>query len=281
MIASLFAVIVEIGQQGGDDPLLEKKQKPNWQSILEQVWGTVREALIPHPSKEQVIWAIRIVVALAVVVTLLICAIRRDLIGSDNAAVIGALLALVGVLITQVVSANVARALEDQRARAASLQSYLNWMGAFLTDSDRADNDARAKVVARAQTLAVLEGLRSDPTRKRSVLQFLNESKLIRSGKPDIDLAGADLRGAYLREAHLNEADLRRAKLIDADLSGAYLNGANLKETNLREANLSRTDLSKVQNLAQAQVDLAIGDENTKLPKGLERPKAWPEDEGA
>jgi len=154
-------------------------------------------------------------------------------------------------------------------------------MGAFLTDSDRADNDARAKVVARAQTLAVLEGLRSDPTRKRSVLQFLNESKLIRSGKPDIDLAGADLRGAYLREAHLNEADLRRAKLIDADLSGAYLNGANLKETNLREANLSRTDLSKVQNLAQAQVDLAIGDENTKLPKGLERPKAWPEDEGA
>ena len=84
---------------GGDLLIMEQKQKSDWQSILEHVWGAVREALIPRRlSKGQVIWAIRIVVALAVIVIILSLAIYYDYVGSENAAVIGAFLALVGVL---------------------------------------------------------------------------------------------------------------------------------------------------------------------------------------
>src|SRR5215212_3263244 len=108
---------------------MEQKRRPDWQSILEQAWGTVEEALIPrhvrprHMSRRQVIWAIRIGVAL-IVTTLIIftsgvgtCWWRlgtENIVGClqespilitfagfvyFNAALVSALLALVGVLI--------------------------------------------------------------------------------------------------------------------------------------------------------------------------------------
>jgi uncharacterized protein YjbI with pentapeptide repeats len=239
----LIAVIVEVGQVGGDPLIMEQKQKPDWQSILEHAWGAVREALIPRRlSKGQVIWAIRIVVALAVVVIILSLAIYYDHVGSENAAVIAAFLALVGVLIAQVVNAR----LEDRRAQATLLQSYLDRMGNLLTTdpTDSAIADKARVQAARAQTLAVLEGLRSDPTRKRILLHFLKESDLIHSvEKTVIDLDGADLRWAYLYRAHLDKANLSGAKLIEANLSGANLSGANLSGANLRGADLSGADL--------------------------------------
>ncbi len=73
--------------------------------------------------------------------------------------------------------------------------------------------NASLGTVARAQTLAVLEGL--DPDRKRILLQFLYESNLIKVDKPVISLAGANLEeakleGASLNSAHLEGADLQR-----------------------------------------------------------------------
>ncbi len=153
--------------------------------------------------------------------------------------------------------------------------------------------------VARAQTLAVLEGL--DPDRKRILLQFLYESHLIDAGEAVISLAGANLGEAKLERAilvgvNLTGANLRGANLVGADLTGANLSGAYLGEaklggaylgravlegTNLSEANLRGAILVGAESLTQEQIYGATGDENTKLPDHLQRPAHWSKgDEG-
>ena len=39
---------------------------------------------------------------------------------------------------------------------------------------------------------------------------------------------------------------------------------------------LGGADLDEVTGLTQAQLDIACGTGDTKLPKGLSRPKSWP-----
>ncbi len=155
----------------------------------------IRQALVPRPRQEDVVWVIRIFVALAVVASILILLVRFGLVSSDNAAIVGALIALTGVFITQIVNARIARSnqlqqqeLETGRARAARFQAYLEQMGTLLVDHHLAasnpnsranalstvdwaknligqrllnlnayDDVNNARVVAQAQTLAVLE----------------------------------------------------------------------------------------------------------------------------
>ena len=83
-------------------------------------------------------------------------------------------------------------------------------------------------------------------------------------------LSGARLDDANLRHAELARADLRGATLASADVTGAY--------THLTR--LEGADLSRVAGLTQGQLDLACGDEETLIPAGLERPSAWPCDDG-
>ncbi len=78
--------------------------------------------------------------------------------------------------------------------------------------------------IARVRTLTVLPRLNG--RRKRSVLQFLNESGLIDKDKRIVDLTGAGLSGA-----NLLEANLLGANLSGANLRGAELGGANLSES--------------------------------------------------
>src|SRR5215218_2827747 len=120
-------------------------------TIIDQVLAIVGKALVPRrPTERQAVWGIRITVALVLVILSLVLVSRSGFVSSKNAAVIGALLALTGVLIAQVVNTNIARAtqrhqqvledqrtreqqrLEDRRARAATLQSYLEQMGRLL-----------------------------------------------------------------------------------------------------------------------------------------------------
>jgi uncharacterized protein YjbI with pentapeptide repeats len=193
---------------------------------------------------------------------------------SDNAAVIGAVIALGGVFTAQMVSI----ALDNRRAQHEALQTYLAKMSELLLDKrlheKKADYDP-TRVTARLQTLAVLERL--DAERKRTVLLFLREAQLInrydrldstdgRVGKWRIalckapaskvlfyahyvglrgaDLSGADLSGAQLTSAlGKDPVSLSSANLKDAKLSGTILPGADLSETDLRDADLRRADL--------------------------------------
>jgi len=108
----------------------------------------------------------------------------------------------------------------------------------------------------------------------------------------ECDLSGADLRaadysnvnpdqanlkGAFLYKANLSGVNLARANLAEAILIGADLGGANLRRANLvradlRGANLIGADLRGADLsgaiLIQDQIDLACGDDSTRLPEG-------------
>ena len=116
-------------------------------------------------------------------------------------------------------------------------------------------------VVARAQTLAVLEGLHPDG--KGILLQFLYESNLIKVEKAVISLVGANLQGSSLGGAYLDGADLDGADLAEAYLEGAYLHAASLRGT---------------EGLIQEQPDPAYENEDTERPDYLRRPEDWGKD---
>src|SRR5829696_7940277 len=89
---------------------------------------------------------------------------------SDNAALIGALVALGGVFTAQMVSIALddrrtqeARDLEAQRAHEAALQNYFEQVGTLLIEQPlrRASPGDNLSTVVRAQTLSVLEGFGS------------------------------------------------------------------------------------------------------------------------
>lgn len=250
------------------------------------------------------------VVALAVVAILLLTGGAIAL--SDNAALIGALVALGGVFTTQLVSialedqrAQKTRDLEDERASEAALQKYFENVGQLIGEMESqeyAPGD-RLSTVVRAQTLAVLKRLDGD--RKGMVLQFLYESALLQGAKPVVSLLRADFRGAnlsgmFLKEANLagasltgadftrafltgasleglalTEVDLTKASLIGANLSEATVSGANLSEAILTGADLTGADLSKADVPSSEPLAWTIGSDDTRLPDGLERPTWW------
>src|SRR5215218_149788 len=204
-----------------------------------------------------------------------------------SGGVVGAVVGLVGVVtgqyLTQRRHSQALRQtaeLEAQRAHAPALEKYVEHLGKLLTEQQlhHAAADDHLRAVARAHTLAVLEGL--DPDRKRVLLQFLHESNLIHLDKPIIGLLGANLKGAHLHRANLKGADLRGADLRGADLREANLKEANLQKAlfagaNLQGANLEKANLQEATALAQEQLEHASGDENTKMPEGLKVPKSW------
>jgi uncharacterized protein YjbI with pentapeptide repeats len=204
-----------------------------------------------------------------------------------SGGVVGAVVGLVGVVtgqyLTQRRHSQALRQtaeLEAQRAHAAALEKYVAHFGKLLTEQQlhHAAADDHLRAVARAHTLAVLEGL--DPDRKRVLLQFLHESNLIHLDKPIISLLGANLKGADLKGAHLHRANLKGADLRGADLREANLKEANLQKAlfagaNLQGANLEKANLQEAIALTQEQLEHASGDENIKMPEGLKVPKSW------
>ena len=199
-----------------------------------------------------------------------------------SGGVVGAVVGLVGVVIGQYLTQRrhsqalqQTAELEAQRAHEAALEKYVEHLGKLLTEQQLHNTpaDEHLRAVARAHTLAVLEGL--DPDRKRVLLGFLHESNLIHLDKPIISLLGANLKGANLKGAHLpganlKGADLREANLKEADLQKALFAGANLQGANLEKANLQEATA-----LTQEQLEHASGDEDTKMPEGFKVPKSW------
>ena len=95
------------------------------------------------------------------------------------------------------------------------------------------------------------------------------------------NLRGANLIDAKLQRATLNRSNLREAKLSVADLQGTFLMvadlaGADLRDAILDQAQLQGADLSEAIGLTSQQLEWAKGNEDTKLPPGVERPEHWP-----
>jgi hypothetical protein len=198
----------------------------------------------------------------------------------DNSALIAALIALGGVIYSQLVTiantqAGLAaqRELEDEGAREAELQTYFDDMGQMLLGEDKslaeADRSDPISTLARAKTLTILERL--DGPRQKIVLHFVAESRLINKGEPVISLAGANLTNtdlssirlanSDLSDVWLTNTDLSRADLRETNLSESYLSNVSLSYASLRNADLSNTNLSNTNlsntNLSEANLNEA------------------------
>src|SRR6266478_260197 len=167
------------------------------------------------------------------------------------------------------------RAIASDNQREDLLQGYLSQLSELLLGNQLrlSDPHSEGRYLARAQTMTILPRL--DATRKRSLLLFLYESKLVntegvagiiqlkgvdlnrvdlhKANLRGVDLSGADLSKADLSTADLSTADLSTARLSEADLRGADLRGADLRGADLREVQLSKADLSKA-NLSGANL---------------------------
>lgn len=82
--------------------------------------------------------------------------------------------------------------------------------------------------------------------------------------------------GADLRKNNLIGADLRGALLIAANLSGTDLSGADFIGADMRDTDLRGANLSNSLFLTQAQINAAVGDSKTRLPKSIVPPPYWP-----
>ncbi len=134
------------------------------------------------------------------------------------------------------------------------------------------------RITARARTLAVLRQL-DDGERKRTILLFLREARLI--NREDHPRDGHEVNPPIvgLRDADLTNANLRRAKLINTDrdepislaganLEGANLQGADLEGADLAEANLNKANLSGAKGWTAKQVAAAEYPQGTTMPDG-------------
>ncbi|WP_306982637.1 pentapeptide repeat-containing protein [Alkalicoccobacillus murimartini] len=84
-----------------------------------------------------------------------------------------------------------------------------------------------------------------------------------------------DFIGAKLKNKNFQGANLRGILFLAADLRGADMRAAELLGADLRDADLSGADLTEAIFLTQAQVNAAKGDQETKLPTGLNKPGHW------
>jgi uncharacterized protein YjbI with pentapeptide repeats len=200
----------------------------------------------------------------------------------------------------------------DQLSQEAMLQAYFDRMSILLLDEglngafEGTKGDREVRALARARTLAALEGL--DPAYKGQVIQFLVDASLVQNapGKdPVVSLIGADLEGVDLTYSasgdtrpyasapvpDLSSADLTYADLSGANLSGivmqsvrlvgADLRGANLNGTVLYDANLSGANLTGVTGKSAEQLDGQSSSLKGAIMPDGSKYEEWLEDEGS
>ena len=234
-----------------------QQRKPDFRTVIEDVKAIAavvfgRTWSLRSPAVVAAIGGVATVV-LALVVVRVLAQTGGTKAVEDNAALIGALVALGGVFTAQMVSIALdarrnqeARELEAQRAHEAAVQNYLENVGKLMIEKEllKASPGDTLSTVVRIQTLAVLEGL--DPERKRILILSLYDSGLINRHKPvitlrwanlsEVNLSEVNLNRTYLFEASLGMANLGWAKLFRADLHGSDLHGADLSGANLEGA---------------------------------------------
>lgn len=107
-------------------------------------------------------------------------------------------------------------------------------------------------------------------------------AELQRSDFSGARLTGADFEKAELGRANFDKAVLTGTRFPLANLARADFNGATIEgpidfgRAFMFLTRIEGLDLSAAANLDQAQVDMACGDESTKLPTGLAKPTSWP-----
>lgn len=84
-----------------------------------------------------------------------------------------------------------------------------------------------------------------------------------------------DYMGYNFKKANLDGRDFSTALLIAANLKGCSLAGCSFLGADLRDSNLRDADLSESIFLTQGQINAAAGNQNTRIPSHLDRPRMW------
>jgi len=103
-----------------------------------------------------------------------------------------------------------------------------------------------------------------------ALLRGESKEKAAKRSSGNLDYFGADLR-----KTNMKGADLRGACLIAANMNGVDFTGADLISADIRDANVKGANLANCIFLTQAQVNTAKGDNFTKLPFMIDRPRHW------
>ncbi len=106
------------------------------------------------------------------------------------------------------------------------------------------------------------------------------------------EMQRANFTGANLTNANFEKSELGRVNFSDADLNGTDFRYSNLARADFRTAKFETpidftgtylyqtrfegVDLSKAIGIQQWQIDLACGNDSTKLPSGITAPASWP-----
>jgi uncharacterized protein YjbI with pentapeptide repeats len=116
---------------------------------------------------------------------------------------------------------------------------------------------------------------RSGPTTFH--LADLTKADLSRADLTQVDFRGADLTAAKFRRAILEGADFRAGASDEENgrqaMIRTVLAKADFRDAKMQNADFRGVDLHEAVGLKQEQIDLALGDEKTKLPSGLDAAK--------
>lgn len=88
-------------------------------------------------------------------------------------------------------------------------------------------------------------------------------------------LFNADLSHTRFVNFNLSDSLIRNCVLTRSSLAGANLTKTDFSGTDFSDTDLSGADLSSTIGLTQKQINQAVGDSTTKLPKGLQNPDTW------
>lgn len=175
-----------------------------------------------------------------------------------------------------------------------------NLMGAKLERTDLSRNDMKK---ANLKGAHLLRAILYRTNLKGASLKKANMAKVqgVRAKFNGADFTGADMSKTELNRADFSSAILVKTDLTKSELARANFAGATVRDITLDHANISRAlfngvkfenvdfngaytylariegaDLSQTKNLTQRQLDMACGDDTTKIPASLSTPSNWP-----
>lgn len=114
------------------------------------------------------------------------------------------------------------------------------------------------------------------------ISSFIEKNSDVTYDLSNIELKYADFSNANLSKFNLSDSNFHKCifekvKFHSSNLVGANFKGSDFNDSEFKQTELHKTNLSEVENLTQEQIDLCLGDAETKLPKEMIAPKSWAE----
>ena len=102
-----------------------------------------------------------------------------------------------------------------------------------------------------------------------------SQSKIFGFDFRGTDFSGANLVAAHFEDCSFVECNFEKAEMREVRIVAPVSKENPFKDANFKDAEVYGADLELARGITQSQIADAIGDVNTKLPRGLEWPKCW------